>query len=43
MYEMGKIVLKDMSTDEIMAKVESGEIESCQYNSFTEYVKGMEE
>ena len=36
------ISLKDMSSDEIIQKVENGEIESCEYHSFTEYVKAME-
>ena len=36
------ISLKDMTPKEIIDKVESGEIESCEYHSFTEYVKGME-
>lgn len=34
--------LKDMSPTEIVEKVRSGEIKSCEYKSFTEYVKGME-
>ena len=34
--------IRNMTTDEIIKKVESGEIPSCEYNSFEEYVKGME-
>ncbi len=34
--------LKDMPVDELIRKVESGDIDSCTYSSFTEYVKGME-
>ena len=34
--------IKDMTLDEIFEKVASGEIESCECNSFTEYVKEME-
>ena len=33
----------DMSTDEVIAKIESGELSSCSFDSFTEYVKAMEE
>ncbi len=31
-----------MSPEEILRRVESGEIKSYEYNSFTEYVKEME-
>lgn len=34
--------LKDMTQKEIVEKVRSGEIPSCEYKSFTEYVRGME-
>ena len=32
-----------MSAEEIVQKVESGELSSHKYNSFTEYVRAMEE
>lgn len=35
--------LLNMSPEEIVKKVESGEINSCTYNSFAEYVRAMEE
>ena len=31
-----------MSDEEIIRKVETGELPSCEYNSITEYVKAME-
>lgn len=34
--------LKEMTSEEIIQKVESGEIDSCEYKSFTEYVIAME-
>lgn len=34
--------LSNLTDEEIVAKVENGEIQSCKYESFTEYVKGME-
>ena len=34
--------LKDMTAEEIISKVESGEIDCRGYSSITEYVKGME-
>ena len=34
--------LADMSPEEIVTKVESGEIKSCNYGSFAEYVRAME-
>ena len=34
--------LADMSPEEIVKKVESGEIKSCSYSSFAEYVRAME-
>ena len=40
--EKASISLKGMSSNEIMEKVESGEIDSYEFHSFTEYVKGME-
>lgn len=38
---MGSI--DDMSTKEVIAKIESGVLSSCSYDSFTDYVKAMEE
>ena len=35
------VKLSEMTPEEIIAEVESGEIKSESYNSFTEYVKGM--
>ena len=35
--------LREMSADEIICKVDTGEIKSEQYGSFTEYVIGMEQ
>ena len=40
--EKVSISLKGMSPNEIIKKVESGKIDSYEYHSFTEYVKGME-
>ena len=34
--------IKDMSPKEIVDAVESGKIESESFNSFAEYVRGME-
>ena len=34
--------LSEMTLEEIIAEVESGTIQSESYNSFAEYVKGME-
>lgn len=34
--------LKEMTMEEIIRKVDSGEITSCEYTSFAEYVKAME-
>ena len=34
--------LSTMPVEEIAAKVESGDLPSCTYNTFAEYVKGME-
>ena len=31
-----------MSAEEVIRKVETGELSSCKYNSFAEYVKAME-
>ena len=32
-----------MSAEEVIQKVESGELSSCEYGSITEYIKAMEE
>ena len=34
--------VSNMSTKEIIDKVESGELPSCTYNSFAEFVRAME-
>lgn len=34
--------LKEMTMEEILQKVDSGEITSNEYHSFAEYVKAME-
>ncbi len=34
--------LKDMKPSEIIAKVRSGEIRSCEYKTMTEYITAME-
>ena len=32
-----------MTAEEIIEKVESGKLSSCEYGSITEYIKAMEE
>ena len=34
--------IASMNAEEIVEKVESGELPSCTYHSFAEYVKAME-
>ncbi len=43
MMTTSDISLKDMKPSEIIAKVKSGEIRSCEYKTMTEYIISMEE